>query len=45
MELTTVGLFKPRIFGVMEEAPLKATIEKNVASAIRVFTAAYGARP
>ncbi|UPA23944.1 TetR/AcrR family transcriptional regulator [Shinella oryzae] len=45
MELTTVGLFKPRIFGVMEDAPLKATIEKNVASAIRVFTAAYGARP
>lgn len=44
IELTTVGLFKPRIFGTMEEAPPKAAIEKNVASAIRVFLAAYGAK-
>lgn len=44
MELTTVGLFKPRIFGAMEDVPQKDVIEKNVASAIRVFLAAYGAR-
>lgn len=44
IELTTVGLFKPRIFGAMEEVPPKAVIESNVTSAIRVFLAAYGAR-
>ena len=44
IELTTVGLFKPRIFGAMEEVPPRAVIEKNVASAIKVFLAAYGAR-
>ncbi|MCR6502285.1 TetR/AcrR family transcriptional regulator [Shinella sp. CPCC 101442] len=44
IELTTVGLFKPRIFGAMEEVPAKAVIEKNVTSAIRVFLAAYGAK-
>jgi AcrR family transcriptional regulator len=43
IELTTVGLFKPRIFGAMDEVPPRAVIEKNVASAIRVFLAAYGA--
>lgn len=45
IELTTVGLFKPRLFGAMEEAPSPAAVEKNVASAIRVFLAAYGAKP
>ena len=45
IELTTVGLFKQRIFGAMEEVPSKAAIEKNVASAIRVFLAAYGVKP
>ncbi len=44
LELTTVGLFKPRIFGAMEEVPAKATIEKNVLSAIRMFLAAYGVK-
>jgi len=44
IELTTVGLFKPRIFGAMEEVPTAAAIEKNVTSAIRVFLAAYGAK-
>ncbi|MGQ3211300.1 TetR/AcrR family transcriptional regulator [Shinella sp.] len=44
IELTTVGLFKPRIFGSMEEVPPRAVIEKNVASAIRVFLAAYGSK-
>ena len=44
IELTTVGLFKPRIFGAMEEVPPRSVIEKNVASAIRVFLAAYGTR-
>ena len=44
IELTTVGLFKPRIFGSMEEVPSTAMIEKNVTSAIRVFLAAYGAK-
>ena len=45
IELTTVGLFKPRIFGSMEEVPSAAVIEKNISSAIRVFLAAYGAKP
>ena len=45
IELTTVGLFKPRIFGSMEEVPPRTVIEKNVTSAIRVFLAAYGAKP
>jgi AcrR family transcriptional regulator len=45
IELTTVGLFKPRIFGAMEDAPPRTAIERNVASAIRVFLAAYGAKP
>lgn len=44
IELTTVGLFKPRIFGSMEDVPPRAMIEKNVASAIRVFLAAYAAK-
>lgn len=44
IELTTVGLFKPRIFGSMEEVPPRAVIEKNVASAIKVFLAAYGSK-
>lgn len=44
IELTTVGLFKPRIFGAMEEVPTQSMIEKNVASAIRMFLAAYGAK-
>ena len=44
IELTTVGLFKHRLFGAMEEVPSAAMIEKNVASAIRVFLAAYGMR-
>jgi hypothetical protein len=44
IELTTVGLFKPRIFGAMEEVPARAVIEKNVASAISMFLAAYGTK-
>ena len=44
IELTTVGFFKPRIFGAMEDVPTRAEIEKNVASAISVFLAAYGAK-
>ena len=44
IELTTVGLFKPRIFGSMEEVPARAVIEKNVASAIGMFLAAYGTK-
>ena len=44
IELTTVGLFKPRIFGAMDEAPSPAAVEKNISSAIRVFLAAYDAR-
>ena len=45
IELTTVGLFKPRIFGSMEDVPQRTVIEQNVASAIKVFLAAYGAKP
>lgn len=45
IELTTVGLFKPRIFGAMEDVPPRAVIARNVDSAIRVFLAAYGAKP
>ncbi|MCF3639715.1 TetR/AcrR family transcriptional regulator [Rhizobium sp. TRM95111] len=42
IELTTVGLFKPRLFGAMALVPARAEIERNVASAIRMFLAAYG---
>lgn len=43
IELTTVGLFKQRLFGALEQPPARAEIERNVASAVRVFLAAYGA--
>ena len=42
IELTTVGLFKQRLFGSMTVAPGAAEIERNVASAVRMFLAAYG---
>lgn len=45
IDMTTVGLFKPRLFGAMEAPPDAAEIERNVASAIRVFLAAYAVRP
>ena len=44
IELTTVGLFKPRIFGSMEDVPPRSVIEHNVISAVRVFLVAYGAK-
>lgn len=44
IELTTVGFFKPRLFGSMEQPPTKAEIKRNVASAVAVFLAAYGPR-
>jgi AcrR family transcriptional regulator len=43
IELCMAGLFKGRLFGMCEAVPPKQ-IEKNVASAIRVFMAAYGRR-
>lgn len=42
IELSTVGLFKPRLFGAMPEPPGHAEIGRNIASAVRVFLAAYG---
>ena len=42
IELTTVGLFKHRLFGTLETPPPAAEIERTVASAVRVFLAAYG---
>jgi len=42
IELTTVGFFKQRLFGSLDQPPTKAEIEQNVASAVRVFLAAYG---
>jgi AcrR family transcriptional regulator len=44
IEMTTVGFFKPRLFGALETPPSRDEIERNVISAIRVFLAAYAAR-
>ncbi|WEX77084.1 TetR/AcrR family transcriptional regulator [Sinorhizobium numidicum] len=41
IELSMAGLFKTRLFGICDTVPPEQ-IEKNVASAIRVFMAAYG---
>ncbi|PDT80706.1 TetR/AcrR family transcriptional regulator [Sinorhizobium sp. BJ1] len=43
IELSMAGLFKGRLFGMCDALPA-GQIEKNVASAIRVFMAAYGPR-
>lgn len=41
IELSMAGLFKGRLFGMCDAVPAEQ-IDKNVASAIRVFMAAYG---
>lgn len=41
LELSMAGIFKYRLFGMCDSVPAER-IEKNVASAIRVFLAAYG---
>ncbi|HET7413256.1 MAG TPA: TetR/AcrR family transcriptional regulator [Pararhizobium sp.] len=41
-ELCMAGLFRPRIFGHMKEAPSAEAIEKSVRSAVRIFMKAYG---
>ncbi|QRM53160.1 TetR/AcrR family transcriptional regulator [Sinorhizobium sp. BG8] len=43
LELSTVGIFKPRLFGSMASPPPTDEIERIVNSAVRVFLAAYGA--
>jgi AcrR family transcriptional regulator len=42
-DLCLAGLFRPRLFGELTEAPSAERIEKNVASAIRLFMNTYGA--
>lgn len=42
LELATVGLFKHRLFGTMQEPPPASDIERIVNSGIKVFLAAYG---
>lgn len=41
LELSTVGIFKHRLFGTMTTPPSDAEIERIVASGIRMFLAAY----
>jgi len=42
-DLCLAGLFRPRLFGEMKEAPSAEQIERNVASAVKVFLNTYGA--
>ena len=41
-DLCLAGLFRPRLFGEMKEPPSAEMIERNVASAIKVFLNTYG---
>lgn len=41
-DLCLAGLFRPRLFGEMKDAPSKEMVERNVASAVRVFLNTYG---
>jgi AcrR family transcriptional regulator len=41
-DLCLAGLFRPRLFGEMKEPPSPEMIERNVASAIKVFLNTYG---
>lgn len=41
-DLCLAGLFRLRLFGEMKEAPSAEQIERNVASAVRVFLNTYG---
>jgi len=41
-DLCLAGLFRPRLFGEMKTPPTGEMIEKNVASAIRLFLNTYG---
>lgn len=41
-DLCLAGLFRPRLFGELTEAPSPERIEKNVADAIRLFMNTYG---
>ncbi|MCB1447964.1 MAG: TetR/AcrR family transcriptional regulator [Rhizobiaceae bacterium] len=42
-DLCMAGLYRPRLFGEMREPPSAERIEKNVASAVRLFLGGYGA--
>jgi AcrR family transcriptional regulator len=42
-DLCLAGLFRLRLFGEMKEAPTPEQIERNVASAVKVFLNTYGA--
>lgn len=44
-DLCLAGLFRPRLFGELTEAPSEERIERNVADAIRLFMNTYGAAP
>jgi AcrR family transcriptional regulator len=41
-DLCLAGLFRPRLFGEMKTPPTEEMIERNVASAIRLFLNTYG---
>lgn len=42
-DLCLAGLFRPRLFGELKEAPSRERIEKNVEAAVRMFLNTYGA--
>ncbi|WP_245866640.1 TetR/AcrR family transcriptional regulator [Oceaniglobus roseus] len=41
VDLTTSGIWRPRLFGAMTAPPPREALEANVAAAVRVFLAAY----
>lgn len=45
MELSTAGLYKPRLFGSIDREVPREDIERTVSSAVRVFLSAYGCHP
>lgn len=44
MELSSAGLYKPRLFGNIEHEVPREDVMRTVRSAVRVFLAAYGAK-
>ena len=44
LELIQASIIRPRLYGVVTEAPAREEIERNVGSALAMFLAAYGKR-
>ncbi len=44
MELSTAGLYKPRLFGNIDREVPREDIERTVSSAVKVFLASYGGK-